>query len=76
VAAQHGVLIKSAEALEKMSGLGAVVFDKTGTLTEGRPAVVDCSILDSQVSTPASTTNPAPWIMCRGHRTGRDNATW
>lgn len=28
VAAQHGVLIKSAEALEKMSGLAAVVFDK------------------------------------------------
>ncbi len=28
VAAQHGILIKSAEALEKMSGLSAVVFDK------------------------------------------------
>ncbi|KAL4449504.1 hypothetical protein ABPG77_007148 [Micractinium sp. CCAP 211/92] len=48
VAAQHGILIKSAEALEKMSGLSAVVFDKTGTLTEGAPAVVDCLLLDPQ----------------------------
>ncbi|KAL4443875.1 hypothetical protein ABPG75_011612 [Micractinium tetrahymenae] len=48
VAAQNGILIKSAEALEKMSGLSAVVFDKTGTLTEGAPAVVDCSLLDPQ----------------------------
>ena len=49
VAAQNGILIKSAEALEKCSGLGTVVFDKTGTLTEGRPSVVDCSVVDPQV---------------------------
>ncbi|KAL4853273.1 Copper-transporting ATPase HMA5 [Chlorella vulgaris] len=45
VAAQHGILIKSAEALEKMSGLGTIVFDKTGTLTEGRPSVVDSAVV-------------------------------
>ena len=39
--AEHGILIKNAEALERASGLTAVVFDKTGTLTEGRPAVTD-----------------------------------
>lgn len=49
MAAQHGILIKSGEALEKMSALAAVVFDKTGTLTEGAPAVVDCSVLDDKV---------------------------
>ncbi|KAI7843072.1 hypothetical protein COHA_003243 [Chlorella ohadii] len=48
VAAQHGILIKSAEALEKMAGLRHIVFDKTGTLTEGRPAVVECLALDGQ----------------------------
>ena len=50
VAAQHGILIKSAEALEKMAGLRHIVFDKTGTLTEGRPAVVECVGLDDKVS--------------------------
>ena len=49
MAAQHGILIKSAEALEKMAGLRHIVFDKTGTLTEGRPAVVECLALNGQV---------------------------
>ncbi len=38
--AQHGVLIRDAEALEKMEKVDTVVVDKTGTLTEGRPKVV------------------------------------
>ncbi len=39
-AAQHGILIKSAEALEKTCRTTAVVLDKTGTITQGSPAVV------------------------------------
>ena len=35
--AQAGVLIKNAEALERMSQIDTVVVDKTGTLTEGKP---------------------------------------
>lgn len=38
--AQHGVLIKNAEALERMEKVDTLVIDKTGTLTEGRPSVV------------------------------------
>jgi Cu+-exporting ATPase len=38
--AQSGVLIKSAEALERMEKVDTLVIDKTGTLTEGRPSVV------------------------------------
>jgi Cu+-exporting ATPase len=38
--AQSGVLIKSAEALERMEKIDTLVVDKTGTLTEGRPSVV------------------------------------
>ncbi|MFT6928945.1 MAG: Cu+-exporting ATPase [Sediminicola sp.] len=37
--AQNGVLIKSAEALEKMAKVTILIVDKTGTLTEGKPSV-------------------------------------
>jgi len=38
--AQAGVLIKNAEALERMEKVDTLVIDKTGTLTEGKPRVV------------------------------------
>ena len=38
--AQAGVLIKNAEALERMEKIDTLVIDKTGTLTEGKPKVV------------------------------------
>jgi P-type Cu+ transporter len=38
--AQAGVLIKNAEALERMEKIDTLVVDKTGTLTEGRPKLV------------------------------------
>jgi len=38
--AQNGVLIRDAEALERMEKVDTLVVDKTGTLTEGRPKVV------------------------------------
>lgn len=37
--AQNGVLIKNAEALEKMNKVDVLIVDKTGTLTEGKPSV-------------------------------------
>jgi len=38
--AQEGVLIRNAEALERMEAVDTLVLDKTGTLTEGKPKVV------------------------------------
>jgi Cu+-exporting ATPase len=38
--AERGVLIKNAEALERMEKIDTLVIDKTGTLTEGKPKVV------------------------------------
>jgi Cu+-exporting ATPase len=39
--AEHGILIKSAEALETLHTIDTVVLDKTGTLTQGKPVVTD-----------------------------------
>ena len=38
--AQAGVLVKNAEALERMEKVDTLVVDKTGTLTEGKPKVI------------------------------------
>ena len=40
-AAEHGVIIRDAEALELAGKINAVILDKTGTLTKGEPAVTD-----------------------------------
>ncbi len=44
--ATAGVLIKSAEALERMEKVTTLVVDKTGTLTEGKPRVVEIVPVD------------------------------
>jgi Cu+-exporting ATPase len=43
--AEAGVLIKNAEALERMEKVDTLVVDKTGTLTEGRPTVIAVEVL-------------------------------
>src|SRR5574337_1086795 len=39
--AEHGVLIKNAESLERAYRVNTIIFDKTGTLTIGQPVVTD-----------------------------------
>ena len=39
--AREGVLVRDAEALERLAGVDVIVVDKTGTLTEGKPKVTD-----------------------------------
>ena len=65
--AQAGVLIKNAEALERMEKVDTLVVDKTGTLTEGKPKVVsivpsdgfdDAEILKLAASVERSSEHP------------------
>ncbi|KRS10995.1 heavy metal translocating P-type ATPase [Roseovarius indicus] len=46
--AQAGVLIKDAQALERMSKVDTLIVDKTGTLTEGRPRLTDVVTLSDR----------------------------
>src|SRR5207244_414373 len=44
--AQAGVLVRNAEALERLERIDTLVIDKTGTLTEGRPRLAEVIALD------------------------------
>jgi Cu+-exporting ATPase len=46
--AQAGVLIRNAEAIERLEKVTTVVVDKTGTLTEGKPRLVGVHLLEGE----------------------------
>ena len=46
--AQAGVLIRDAEALERMEKVDTIIVDKTGTLTEGKPSVTAIAVVEGQ----------------------------
>jgi cation transport ATPase len=57
-AGRHGVLVKSAVAMEQVAGTGIVAFDKTGTLTEGTPRLAAIRLLPGPGLTGPGLTGP------------------
>ncbi len=48
LAAQHAILIKTADVLERAPKINAIIFDKTGTLTHGKPVLTDHFVVDGK----------------------------
>jgi cation-transporting P-type ATPase D len=48
-AGRHGVLVKSAVAMERLADVTTVALDKTGTLTRGTPALTDIRMVSPDV---------------------------
>jgi Cu2+-exporting ATPase len=65
----HGVLLKSATALERVAQVDTVVFDKTGTLTDGRPGLAgpayDADALALAASLAGASRHPLARALCR-----------
>lgn len=47
-AAQNGILVKAASALETLANINTVVLDKTGTITKGKPAVIGLALFKQE----------------------------
>jgi len=60
-AAEHGILIRSGEALERLSRVRTVLLDKTGTLTEGRPSVTHIVTARRPDGTPIAPAEVLKW---------------
>ncbi len=60
-AAEHGILIRSGEALERLAKAKTVLLDKTGTITEGNPTVTHIMTARRPDGTPISHADVLKW---------------
>jgi Cu+-exporting ATPase len=76
--AEHGILIRDAQALETAQKLSTVVLDKTGTITRGAPALTDviplsgwseADLLQLVASAESSSEHPLATAIVSGART-------
>lgn len=67
--ARHGILIKSAHALEDLRSVRYVLMDKTGTITNGKPRVIDSyfennALLETAYSLESLSSHPLAGAVC------------
>ena len=67
---KRGVLVKSADALERLAAVDTLVFDKTGTLTSGRPELqnrqqIPAEDLALAAAIAAGSRHPLARALCR-----------
>ena len=55
--AEHGILIRSGEAIQTLKDVRVVIFDKTGTITKGKPEVTDVVGITNEQMTNEQMTN-------------------
>jgi Cu+-exporting ATPase len=67
-AAEHGILIRSGEALDRLSAVRTVLLDKTGTITEGRPSVTHIVTAKRADGTPLSPGEVLKWAASAEQR--------
>src|SRR5947208_2692519 len=60
-AAEHGILIRSGEALDRLSGVRTVLLAKTGTITAGRPTVTHIITAKRPDGTPLAPAEVLKW---------------
>ena len=60
-AAEYGILIRSGEALDRLSKVRTVLLDKTGTITEGRPTVTHIVTAKRPDGTPLAPAEVLKW---------------
>ena len=68
----QGILLKSGEALEKLTNIDSVVFDKTGTLTLGQPKLINKNEIDENLlliaaSIASKSKHPLSKALCNSY---------
>src|SRR3989475_10355381 len=66
-AAEHGILIRSGEALERLSRGRSVLLDKTGTITEGKPTITHIVTAKKPDGTPVAPAEGVKGAAPVGH---------
>ncbi|HZI22762.1 MAG TPA: heavy metal translocating P-type ATPase [Gemmatimonadales bacterium] len=74
-AAEHGILIRSGEALDYLASVRTVLLDKTGTITEGRPTVTHIITAKRPDGTPLSPAEVLKWAASVEQRSEHPLAT-